>query len=192
MAISWVFKRQHRTRIVFQRFRPWWNAERRRELAEKKEKEDREKEQKEAEEIKVQEGKNNAEVTEDLIDNTGPENEERKDIDCIDDTTNEKNVDVNSFLEEKDELRTKQVAACNGLQNDLEDVSSNNGPRNLNKIHDTEISPSKEVVFYGNNTLEGCSDMIITNNSKDAELNSYYINKVTPEPKETINISYET
>lgn len=192
MAISWVFKRQHRTRIVFQRFRPWWNAERRRELAEKKEKEEREKEQKEAEEIKAQEEKNNAvEVTEDLIDNTGTENEERKDIDCIDDTSNEKNVDVNGFVEENNQLGTKQVAACNGLENDLCDVSSNNAPRNLNKLHDTEIQPSKEAVFYDNNTLEGCSNMIITNNSKDAELNDYYINKVTPESKETIK-SYET
>lgn len=191
MAISWVFKRQHRTRIVFQRFRPWWNAERRRELAEKKEKEEREKEQKEAEEIKAQEEKNNAvEVTEDLIDNTGTENEERKDIDCIDDTSNEKNVDINGFIEENNQLGTKQVAA-NGLENDLCDVSSNNGPRNLNKLHDTEIQPSKEAVLYDNNTLERCSNMIITNNSKDAELNDYYINKVTPESKETIK-SYET
>lgn len=36
MAISWVLKPQHRTRIVFQRFRPWWNAQHRKEQEEKK------------------------------------------------------------------------------------------------------------------------------------------------------------
>lgn len=39
MAISWVLKPQHRNRVKFQRFMPWWHAERRRELAEKKERE---------------------------------------------------------------------------------------------------------------------------------------------------------
>ncbi|XP_050358464.1 uncharacterized protein LOC126778814 [Nymphalis io] len=43
MAISWVLKPQHRARVVFQRFRPWWNAQKRKELAEKKEVEEREK-----------------------------------------------------------------------------------------------------------------------------------------------------
>ena len=36
MAISWVLKPQHRTRIVFQRFRPWWNAQNRKEQEAKK------------------------------------------------------------------------------------------------------------------------------------------------------------
>ncbi|XP_026483354.2 uncharacterized protein LOC113391573 [Vanessa tameamea] len=43
MAISWVLKPQHRARVIFQRFRPWWNAQKRKELAEKKEIEEREK-----------------------------------------------------------------------------------------------------------------------------------------------------
>lgn len=38
LALAWVLKPQHRTRIMFQRFMPWWNAEKRRELAEKSEK----------------------------------------------------------------------------------------------------------------------------------------------------------
>lgn len=53
MAISWVLKPQHRTRVVFQRFRPWWNAQKRKELAEKKEAE-------EAEKRRMIEGENNA------------------------------------------------------------------------------------------------------------------------------------
>ncbi|CAG4986236.1 unnamed protein product [Colias eurytheme] len=36
MAISWVLKPQHRSRVVFQRFMPWWNAQRRKEIADKK------------------------------------------------------------------------------------------------------------------------------------------------------------
>ncbi|XP_038220007.1 uncharacterized protein LOC119838228 [Zerene cesonia] len=36
MAISWVLKPQHRSRVVFQTFMPWWNAQKRKELAEKK------------------------------------------------------------------------------------------------------------------------------------------------------------
>lgn len=50
MAISWVLKPQHRSRVMFQRFMPWWNAQKRKELAEKKEEEHRKK----AEESKQQ------------------------------------------------------------------------------------------------------------------------------------------
>lgn len=44
MAVSWVLKPQHRSRVMFQRFMPWWNAQRRKELAEKKEAEKKKKE----------------------------------------------------------------------------------------------------------------------------------------------------
>ncbi|XP_072948509.1 uncharacterized protein PPP1R15 [Epargyreus clarus] len=40
MAVSWVLKPQHRSRVMFQRFMPWWNAQKRQELAEKKQKEE--------------------------------------------------------------------------------------------------------------------------------------------------------
>lgn len=36
MAVSWVLKPQHRSRVMFQRFMPWWNAQKRKELADKK------------------------------------------------------------------------------------------------------------------------------------------------------------
>lgn len=45
MAVSWVLKPQHRSRVMFQRFMPWWNAQRRKEIAEKKEAEQRKKEE---------------------------------------------------------------------------------------------------------------------------------------------------
>ncbi|KPJ18436.1 hypothetical protein RR48_05615 [Papilio machaon] len=40
MAVSWVLKPQHRARVMFQRFMPWWNAQKRKELAEKKKEQD--------------------------------------------------------------------------------------------------------------------------------------------------------
>ncbi|CAG4949371.1 unnamed protein product [Parnassius apollo] len=43
MAVSWVLKPQHRSLVMFQRFMPWWNAQKRKELAEKKQKEMEEK-----------------------------------------------------------------------------------------------------------------------------------------------------
>ncbi|XP_073965501.1 protein phosphatase 1 regulatory subunit 15 [Choristoneura fumiferana] len=44
MAVSWVLKPQHRSRVMFQRFMPWWNAQRRKEIAEKKQREEERKE----------------------------------------------------------------------------------------------------------------------------------------------------
>ncbi|XP_004925984.1 uncharacterized protein LOC101742884 [Bombyx mori] len=40
MAVSWVLKPQHRSRVMFQRFMPWWNAEDRRQLAENSQEQD--------------------------------------------------------------------------------------------------------------------------------------------------------
>ncbi|KAM3955183.1 protein phosphatase 1 regulatory subunit 15 [Aphomia sociella] len=51
MALSWVLKPQHRSRVMFQRFMPWWNKQKRIELAEKKQREEEEK-KKHAEEEK--------------------------------------------------------------------------------------------------------------------------------------------
>lgn len=51
MALSWVLKPQHRSRVMFQRFMPWWNKQKRLEAAEKKQREEEEKrKQKEEEE----------------------------------------------------------------------------------------------------------------------------------------------
>ncbi|XP_021197382.3 uncharacterized protein LOC110381391 [Helicoverpa armigera] len=41
VAVSWVLRPQHRSRIMFQRFMPWWNRLKREELAEKREREER-------------------------------------------------------------------------------------------------------------------------------------------------------
>ncbi|CAG9131816.1 unnamed protein product [Plutella xylostella] len=55
MAISWVLKPQHRARVKFQRFMPWWHAERRREIAEKKQRDEEEKIRAERERIRAEE-----------------------------------------------------------------------------------------------------------------------------------------
>ncbi|XP_075988832.1 uncharacterized protein LOC142984861 [Anticarsia gemmatalis] len=60
MAVSWVLKPQHRSRVMFQRFMPWWNAQKRKELAEKKEREAREK--LEAEERRKEEARQKEEL----------------------------------------------------------------------------------------------------------------------------------
>ncbi|KAL0809205.1 hypothetical protein ABMA28_011429 [Loxostege sticticalis] len=55
MAVSWVLKPQHRSRVMFQRFMPWWNAQKRKEIAEKKQKDAEDKLRAEAEKIKEEE-----------------------------------------------------------------------------------------------------------------------------------------
>lgn len=54
MAIAWALKPQHRARVKFQRFMPWWHAQRRREEAESKEQLRIEKERQEELEIEEQ------------------------------------------------------------------------------------------------------------------------------------------
>ncbi|XP_023955309.2 uncharacterized protein LOC112058624 [Bicyclus anynana] len=108
MAISWVFKRQHRTRIVFQRFRPWWNAERRRELAEKKEKEERDKERKKEEENVEHNGEGNV----------VKETEDAKEKDIVIDSnvnsieTTEQGADLNGFVG-KNDVGSDETIQCN-------------------------------------------------------------------------------
>lgn len=53
MAVAWVLKPQHRSRVMFQRFMPWWNAQKRKELAEKKEAEKRKKEEEKIQQEKI-------------------------------------------------------------------------------------------------------------------------------------------
>ncbi|XP_059061563.1 putative autophagy-related protein 11 [Achroia grisella] len=52
MALSWVLKPQHRSRVMFQRFMPWWNKQKRLEAAEKKQREEEEKKKRKEDEDK--------------------------------------------------------------------------------------------------------------------------------------------
>ncbi|XP_063372252.1 uncharacterized protein LOC134660439 [Cydia amplana] len=66
MAVSWVLKPQHRRRIMFQRFMPWWNKQRRLEVEERKRKqeEDRLAEEKRIEDERIEEERLTAEKDE--------------------------------------------------------------------------------------------------------------------------------
>ncbi|XP_034827896.1 uncharacterized protein PPP1R15 [Maniola hyperantus] len=188
MAISWVFKRQHRTRIVFQRFRPWWNAERRRELAEKKEKEEQEKERKKKEDYIAQGVEGNV-VTEieSRIDNTDIENVStvNKDLDtkenAIQNKTKELSADCNGYIEDDQSMK------CNGIIKKY-DLSPNNDSGKLKNHENTGKSKSIDTVSNGNKSFEQKWDHsnFNTNNSKN-ELHNDSIVK-TPGIKESIKI----
>ncbi|XP_039752803.1 uncharacterized protein LOC120628479 [Pararge aegeria] len=171
MAISWVFKRQHRTRVVFQRFRPWWNAERRRELAEKKEKEEREKEQKKEKEITEFNGEVNIiNETEEAIDNIDSKYQQ---------PTKKENLD--------DDERSKKAMECNGTEK-KNDLSPNNESDDLSNTDqlDTEISKPVENLHNNITLIQQYSNASI-NNCKDLELCDDLI-EITPGRKKKIQI----
>lgn len=65
MAVSWVLKPQHRSRVMFQRFMPWWNAQRRKEIAEKKQREEERKEMERIEKEKMERAEEDGKAKED-------------------------------------------------------------------------------------------------------------------------------
>lgn len=70
MAVSWVLKPQHRSRVMFQRFMPWWNAQKRKELAEKKQREEEErlrKEKEEADRVETEKFKANEKLDDKIV-----------------------------------------------------------------------------------------------------------------------------
>ncbi|KAJ8706195.1 hypothetical protein PYW08_010821 [Mythimna loreyi] len=83
VAVSWVLKPQHRSRVMFQRFMPWWNAQKRKELAEKKEREALDKLQKEEEASRIRQNE------EDLL---SPSEDQGNIKECLN-STEEKNTD---------------------------------------------------------------------------------------------------
>ncbi|XP_045770361.1 uncharacterized protein LOC123870910 isoform X2 [Maniola jurtina] len=169
MAISWVFKRQHRTRIVFQRFRPWWNAERRRELAEKKEKEEKEKERKKEEESIAREVEDNTDIKTVSTVNKDVGTKEN----AIQNGTNELNIDCNGLAEDDQSMK------CNGII--IYESSPNNGSGKSRDTENTEISKPLETVSDNNNYFEQYWDHsnFETNNSNNDELHNDSIVKTT-------------
>ncbi|CAH2101881.1 unnamed protein product [Euphydryas editha] len=163
MAISWVLKPQHRTRIVFQRFMPWWNAQKRKELAEKREAEEREKRRME------EEGKNKGFAeSSDSCDKIVPEVVEnrRTDLNLNQDETNlvngsvennneiEKievsqniiNIDNNIKLIQNQNYRDQSV--INSQVNDSNDIIENN-----NEINDSILTKINEESLIKNGLL---------------------------------------
>lgn len=87
MAVSWVLKPQHRSRVMFQRFMPWWNAQKRLELAEKKEKEAQEKDRLKIEEAEKDNVESKKEINVENSDKwtwTGPIETDKLESDHID------------------------------------------------------------------------------------------------------------
>ncbi|XP_041970436.1 uncharacterized protein LOC121726871 [Aricia agestis] len=105
MAISWVLKPQHRKLVMFQRFMPWWNAQKRKELEEKKQRE-LEQQMKQQEEQKVEsteELNNNDEETDKVPDNNTTEQQlqERLQEETQNNDTEIKEKVVNNEIESK-------------------------------------------------------------------------------------------
>nr|XP_021197382.2 uncharacterized protein LOC110381391 [Helicoverpa armigera] len=85
VAVSWVLRPQHRSRIMFQRFMPWWNRLKREELAEKREREERAKLQELEERAKQEQAVEDAKQELAVVDVT----EERAKQDTVEDVMQE-------------------------------------------------------------------------------------------------------
>ncbi|XP_046975916.1 uncharacterized protein LOC124542007 [Vanessa cardui] len=166
MAISWVLKPQHRARVVFQRFRPWWNAQKRKELAEKKEIEEREKslklqreEQREAENRELINKSDDTESKDSLDENTGTveNNIDQKDdhiVEISSDITTA-NVDQDNILNNNtipDKCKNIELTVDRDVckssindrdQNDLNTQANDNDSNEI--IHSNEINDSNET-----------------------------------------------
>lgn len=106
MAVSWVLKPQHRSRVMFQRFMPWWNALKRKELAEKKEQEALEKARKEELE-KLESGKREA-----VSEGDGQEEKQPQCPISVQEENNKNNVKI-------DNVNSYQIVPVNGKILDL-------------------------------------------------------------------------
>ncbi|XP_022125960.2 uncharacterized protein LOC111000718 [Pieris rapae] len=121
MGISWVLKPQHRTRVMFQRFMPWWNAEKRRELEERKalesKKEYLEKETENKENVANKEfSLNEKENTGDIKDNISL----KENTDCGENTSLN-NMSDNRL--QSDESHTLNRLDCKGCDPQVENIS---------------------------------------------------------------------
>lgn len=99
MAVSWVLKPQHRSRVMFQRFMPWWNAQKRKEIAEKKQKEAEEK-------LRLEEERKKAETA------TMNESVDLKVKADVNDVGSTENVDIlNSSDDDGNKIISKEICA---------------------------------------------------------------------------------
>ncbi|CAD0206950.1 unnamed protein product [Chrysodeixis includens] len=134
VAVSWVLKPQHRSRIMFQRFMPWWNAQKRKEIADKKE-EDRLKE------LKAEEARKEVERQAE---------EERTEVEIESEKADEK-IEVN-----KDLLET---SACNKEVNDPKTVVPDSGHA---KTENASIELSQEHLKFSNDVTKHIVDNTLT------------------------------
>ncbi|KPI96397.1 Protein phosphatase 1 regulatory subunit 15A [Papilio xuthus] len=126
MAVSWVLKPQHRARVMFQRFMPWWNAQKRKELAEKKE------EETEESGVKDTSMDKNVEVNSEVIADTSNESkEDNKELDVTTIKANGPNIlelnDANNESMSHKYLAKDEIALDIGKINGLNlDIHGNN------------------------------------------------------------------
>lgn len=159
VAVSWVLKPQHRSRIMFQRFMPWWNAQRRKELAEKKEREENLKEErlKAEAELKAEEEKKEEESQAE-VERTAEENKEETDSkDAVGVLYNEQLKTSTSDVE----VNPKNVHPDNGhTQTDsFKDTDKDDGQ---NKQDDTEFPKS-----LTNNIVDNTVTKLVANSALD-------------------------
>lgn len=147
MAVSWVLKPQHRSRVMFQRFMPWWNAQRRKEIAEKKEAEQRkieEEKRQEAEKILKEQEENEAMLLEEHIQKKPDETEQQNENDDFSGNVEEITRQGELLEEQKDsEFQQKERNTIERLAG--KDVQNNSVPEKLEPI-EKEIKESESIV----------------------------------------------
>ncbi|XP_063836654.1 uncharacterized protein LOC135085784 [Ostrinia nubilalis] len=182
MAISWVLKPQHRSRVMFQRFMPWWNAIRRKELAEKKQREAEEKLRVEAQKIKDEEEKlrleetlkeedlKNAEKIEEAQENLILEAQKLKEDDKL--SEEEKLRHEGKVKQEKDLKEAKKIEeAEEKLKLEAQKLKEDDQLRETKKIGEDRLK--------ADNTSKIANDVKINNKiDKDVKVNSKIDNDV--------------
>ncbi|GBP61460.1 hypothetical protein EVAR_34695_1 [Eumeta japonica] len=124
MAISWVLKPQHRTRILFQRIRPWLNAQKRKEDAERKAKEEAEILKREQEALNVRKSENEILVALDVNENelnTNSKQNKSELQNTQDDNTIQENMEKESSNETFKEEKQSKESKCE-LKNRTEEI----------------------------------------------------------------------
>lgn len=139
MAVSWVLKPQHRRRIMFQRFMPWWNKQRRLEIEERKRKQE---EDRIAEEKRIEDEKRleEARIEEERLKS---ENDEVKEDVSVVNEVNTESAENGNSVEVKDgvdkDLNKVNGVNENGFMNETVDVKD--GKSNLDlKIHNGNVN----------------------------------------------------
>ncbi|XP_053621804.1 uncharacterized protein PPP1R15 [Plodia interpunctella] len=144
MALSWVLKPQHRSRVMFQRFMPWWNAQKRKEIADKKEEKRRmEEEQRKIEDQKkIEEQPTECQVKE-------KENNDSKE----EETNNEKVVERNKIDEDLPNIGDENreidgVTANTKIPNEESNVEKHPVNEKGNIVSDEMEKPINNSVLY--------------------------------------------
>ncbi|XP_049883708.1 caldesmon [Pectinophora gossypiella] len=190
MAVSWVLKPQHRSRVMFQRFMPWWNAQKRKEAAEKKQREEEEKIRKEQERMKEEEEriKNEQESAQrELEGDKSVEEGSSADDNKIESGNTEDNkvdelitgvsevAEVNIKIEEVTTETNKVGEATTEVINKIE--VENTDVNNKNDVATTDVNNKVTKVIQGNEESKNKTDEV--NGDKDINEKNKQVRKET-------------